>query len=111
MAKGSVLGAAVAAALVAAGIGAAHADVIDGNWCSVDGRHFSIKGATIVTEKGTTTQGDYGRHRFSYTVPAGDPSPGTQIFMVLVNELTVRLRRGTEATAPMEVWRRCEETS
>jgi hypothetical protein len=111
MAKGSIWGIAVAVVLVVASVGTALADVIDGNWCSTDGRHFSIRGSTIVTERGTTTQGDYSRHRFTYTVPASEPSPGTEIFMVLINELTVHLRRGTDASAPTETWRRCEETS
>ena len=31
---------------------AAMADVIDGNWCYRDGRHFSIRGPDIVTPAG-----------------------------------------------------------
>ncbi len=48
----------------------AFADVIDGNWCQADGRHLEIDGSTITTPGGNTIQGDYGRHTFTYTVPA-----------------------------------------
>jgi hypothetical protein len=44
-------GLAIVAALLISGVGAARADVIDGNWCNSDGRHFSIRGATISPRK------------------------------------------------------------
>jgi hypothetical protein len=31
--------------------------------------------------------------------------------MVLINEMTVRLRLGTDASAPVETWKRCDVTS
>ena len=104
-------GLAVAAALLIGGAGAARADAIDGNWCSTDGRHFSIRGATIITTEGTKAEGNYSRHAFSYTIPSPDPSAGAQVFMLLMNESTVRLRTGTDLTSPTQVWRRCDVTS
>jgi hypothetical protein len=104
-------GLAIVAALLMTGVGAARADVIDGNWCNSDGRHFSIRGATIVTEEGTKTEGNYSRHAFSYTIRSPDPSAGAQVFMLLINESTVHLRIGADPTSPTEIWRRCDVTS
>ena len=101
----------IVAALIG-GFGAARADAIDGNWCNGEGRHFSISGATIVTSEGTKTTGNYSRHAFSYTIPSPDPSAGAQVFMVLLNELTVRLRIGyADLQAPTQIWKRCDVTS
>jgi hypothetical protein len=101
---------AAAALLMVSGV-ASRADVIDGNWCNGEGRHFSISGLTFVTTEGTRTQGKYSRHAFSYTVPTPDPSAGAEIFMILLNETTVRLRVGSDSAAPTEIWRRCDVTS
>jgi hypothetical protein len=80
------------------------ADSIDGNWCHDQGKRMTIAGPTIVTPAGTRTQGDYGRHDFSYVVPAGDPGAGTKIDMRLMGEQHVQVREG--AAAPV-VWNRC----
>ena len=101
---------ALTVALFIGGAGAARADVIDGDWCS-EGRHFSIRGPTIVTPDGTTTQGAYSRHFFSYTVPAPDASAGSQVFMALLNETTVKLHIGADPAAPTQIWKRCDVTS
>jgi hypothetical protein len=85
------------------------ADVIDGNWCRDDGRRFSIEGPTIVTVTGHKTQGDYTRHSFRYTVPESDPGAGQDVFMRLLNELTLSLRVGADG-AP-EIWQRCKPTT
>lgn len=87
----------------------AKADVIDGNWCREDGRHFSIEGPNIVTQTGQQTKGDYTRHSFHYTVPPSDPGAGQDIFMQLLNELTLSLRVGAEGAS--EIWHRCKPTT
>src|SRR6185312_16283050 len=91
------LGAVVlAASLLAAG--GASADVIDGDWCATaDGRHFSIKGAEIVTPAGTRLEGSYTRHSFLYVVPPAEPGAGQTVAMILVNEETVNLRMAASA--------------
>ncbi|HLW89672.1 MAG TPA: hypothetical protein VKS78_00030 [Roseiarcus sp.] len=89
----------------------AHADVIDGNWCSDDGRRFSINGPAIITAEGVKTEGNYSRHAFSYTIPESEPSAGQQVFMILLNERTVRLRVGADPATPTEIWKRCDVTS
>ncbi|HZS81570.1 MAG TPA: hypothetical protein VFA50_01770 [Stellaceae bacterium] len=96
------------------GAGSARADVIDGDWCSLDGRQFSIKGPQIVTPAGTRTEGDYSRHYFTYVVPPGEKEAGATVSMTLVNENTVHLRRGdaggsgsSAASGAVEVWKRC----
>ena len=50
---------------------AANADAIDGDWCR-EGRHLSIDGPNITTPGGNAIQGDYDRHGFRYTAPAGE---------------------------------------
>jgi hypothetical protein len=102
------LGTAIAAfALLAAK--AAFADVIDGDWCRDDGHRFSIQGPTITTPGGQQTQGQYSRHSFRYTVPAGEQGSGQDIAMQLLNELTLRLTAGAEGTP--EIWHRCKPTT
>jgi hypothetical protein len=86
----------------------AKADVIDGNWCR-DERRFSIEGPTIVTVTGHKMQGDYTRHSFRYTVPATDPGAGQDVFMQLLNELTLSLRVGADGAS--EIWQRCKPTT
>jgi hypothetical protein len=98
------LAAVVAAVAVA---GSARADSIDGNWCFTDGRRMSIEGPKIVIPSGKAINGDYDRHGFRYTVPAGEREAGTVVSMLLVNEDLVQLRRGAAADAAPELWRRC----
>jgi hypothetical protein len=95
-----ILMAAIAACLAAPAL----ADSIDGNWCHDQGKRMTIAGPTIVTPAGTRTQGDYGRHDFSYVVPAGEPGAGTRIDMRLMGELHVQVKEGTAAPV---VWNRC----
>ena len=84
----------------------AHADAIDGDWCSTtEAKQFSIAGPNITTPAGTHTTGDYSRHAFAYIVPDGDPGAGQAIVMQLMNEEEVRVSvNGGEA----KIWRRCE---
>lgn len=89
----------------------ARADVIDGEWCSADGRHLTIKGPELVTPAGKHISGDYGRHSFNYVVPPAEPGSGQTVAMQLMNEMTVHLRQGADpaatAQAPVQVWKRC----
>lgn len=103
---------AVAAACLAPRL--AWADVIDGEWCTVDNtQHMVIDGPHIVTPGGHAIQGDYSRHRFSYLVPPGEPASGQTVFMVLVKPETVNSRTGTDAgaaaNAPVLVWHHCHQ--
>ena len=95
----------------AIGASPAWADAIDGHWCFTDGKRISIQGPAIVTPGGSHTQGDYGRHFFSYVVPKDDPDAGQTVSMALVNEDTVHLRIGTapaySSDGPAQVWHRC----
>ena len=82
----------------------AHADSIDGAWCKDQGQRMVIQGASILTPAGSRTHGDYGRHFFTYVVPAGDPGAGTQIRMVLLGEEHVQVQEGAAQPA---MWTRC----
>jgi len=86
------------------------ADAIDGHWCHNDGRRFSIRGPEIITPGGTTMNGNYSRHWFSYVVPAPEPGAGETIFMTLLNENTVATKRGETASAE-EIWIRCSPST
>ena len=86
-----------------------HADAIDGDWCSEDGRHLSIQGSKIITPSGTRMEGVYSRHSFLYVTPSSEPQAGQEVSMQLLSETAVNVRVGP--TAPSKVWRRCTETT
>jgi hypothetical protein len=98
--------AAVGLAVAGFAVGAARADVIDGDWCRADGRTMSIRGPDIVTPGGKTARGDYTRHSFVYVIPAGEAGEGETVSMILRNEYLVHARQGG-ADAPLQEWRRC----
>ncbi len=87
----------------------AMADVIDGDWCHDDGRHFSIQGPTIITPAGKPMQGQYTRHTFRYLAPADEAWAGQEISMQLLNELTLHLHIGSDGA--IQIWRRCKPTT
>ena len=89
---------------------AAHADVIDGDWCHDDGRRLSIRGPTIVTPGGAMLQGDYTRHSFQYTAPPTEASGGQPVSMTLRSETRVDVRVGGPS-ATFQVWHRCTATT
>ncbi|NKB50134.1 MAG: hypothetical protein GKS02_12330 [Alphaproteobacteria bacterium] len=86
----------------------AHADAIDGHWChSKDGR-IEISGPSIVTPGGTQLLGTYGRHSFAYVVPATEPAAGATLNMILIDDDTVHLTKGSDATSQTpQIWHRC----
>ncbi len=82
------------------------ADAIDGDWCSTAARrHLAIDGPRIVTPGGRTLQGDYSRHGFVYTAPAGEAEAGKRIDMRLVDDRTMRMR--IEGANTEDTWNRC----
>lgn len=102
--------AALAAFAIAVVSGPAHADAIDGDWCS-GASHLLIEGATIVTPARNKVEGRYTRYSFNYVVPAGEPGSGGEISMVMIRgQEMVHLRRAGQGGEP-EVWRRCKPIS
>jgi hypothetical protein len=103
------------AAAVALGAGVlptapALADAIDGDWCN-GANHMEIQGSTIVTPGRNKIEGQYGRYRFAYRIPAGEPGAGGEITMVMIRgQEMVHLTRPGQAGGP-EVWRRCKPIS
>ena len=77
------------------------ADAIDGQWC-LGASHFEINGQNIRMQGGNNITGNYHRHGFEYVVPPKEEGAGTQIVMVLLNEETVHLTRGTSAPEDVE---------
>jgi len=96
--------AALAVLLTATAPALAWADSIDGAWCHDSGKRMVITGPSIVTPAGTSTKGDYGRHDFTYVVPAGDPGAGTTIRMYLMGEMHVQVMEGSDKPV---MWDRC----
>ena len=97
----------VGSVVLVLGICSARADAIDGQWC-LGASHFEINGPSIRTPGGNDITGNYDRHGFSYLVPNNEEGAGTQVVMVLLNEETIRLTRGTSAP---ETWKRCKPVS
>ena len=83
----------------------ARADAIDGDRC-LGAKTMSIRGPDIVTPGGQRTKGDYTRHSFSYTIPAGEPGTGEIVAMILRGEYLLHARQGGQDAALQE-WRRC----
>lgn len=86
------------------------ADAIDGNWC-YGVKRLEIAGPQIVTPGGNKIQGIYGRHDFTYTVPAGEPGAGATVDMDLLGDNDLQLwptGRGADAQkAGAQMWKRC----
>lgn len=82
--------------------GPALADRIDGAWC-LKLRRMVIDGPNIQTPGGARITGDYARHFFRYTVPAGEAGAGSEVRMILHSEEEVEVQRGGAA----ETWHRC----
>jgi len=87
----------------------AHADAIDGDWCSTDGKRMSIRAEQITTPGGKQIQGNYSRHAFDYVVPAGEDGSGDVVNIILQGEYLALSRQGTVGGPPRE-WHRCKET-
>lgn len=100
---------AAAAALVFA-VTPAAADAIDGNWCN-GAKRLEISGPEIVTPGGNRIQGIYGRHDFTYTVPAGEPGAGATVEMDLLGDDDLRVwpngRSPDPVNAGARMWKRC----
>ena len=95
----------VAALALLASASAAHADVIDGQWCFLDGKRIEINGPRIRTPGGTQMTGDYDRHGFRYVVPAAEAGAGGTVVMRLVNDNVMQLTPPGSTTT--QVWNRC----
>jgi hypothetical protein len=94
------------AAILCLAAAPALADAIDGDWCSTAARrHLSIDGPKIVTPGGRTLQGEYSRHGFVYTAPAGETEAGRRVDLRLVNDRTMTFR--AEGGGGDEIWNRC----
>ena len=90
----------------------AHADQIDGDWCSATGKHLLIEGPAIRLPSGAEIIGDYRRHAFRYEGPEGDPEAGQVVEMRQLSDEEMTVVRSRNGTAePAETWKRCQATS
>jgi hypothetical protein len=92
------------------GLSPARADAIDGNWCN-GVKRLEISGPKILTPGGNSIDGVYGRHDFTYTVPAGEPGAGASVDMDLIGDDDMRVwpngRSADPEKAGMQIWKRC----
>lgn len=88
--------------------GIAHADALDGDWCSEEGNKLTIDGKIITTPAGRTIEGVYGRHRFQYTAPVGGWKSGKDIDIRQYSDTRMVLKAGDERETE---WRPCEHIS
>ncbi len=100
------------AVLMVFAAGSARADSLDGNWCSKNGQRLHIEGAKIMTPGGNSIQGDYGRHSFSYTVPAQEPGAGGFVFLQQWSEEKMKMYVGADEASARngsdgQEWNRC----
>jgi len=86
------------------------ADAIDGKWC-FGAKRLEISGPELLTPGGNKIQGQYGRHDFTYTVPAGEPGAGATVEMELLGDDDMRLwprgRTPDPQTAGAQMWKHC----
>lgn len=109
MRRAAAIGFAIAAL---ATVPPAHADALDGDWCSPSGQSLRIEGPSIRLPSGLTIEGHYHRHTFDYQAPANDPDAGQLVHIQQIDEQMMHLRRiGTGVPAEPELWRRCNVTS
>ncbi len=95
-------------------VGAAHADGLDGMWCSPDGQRITVDGLDVITPGGQRTTGVDGKYDFSYPVPANERNAGAVIWMTLVDENTARVStvsKEQRGPPPHGLWQRCAYTS
>ncbi len=94
---------------------AAHADSIDGTWCSErDYRQMTITGPNATLPGGRHIIGEYTRHRFSFSIPMPDADAGKMMVLRLMGELLmVSVITSADGSMPSEPenWKRCELTS
>ncbi|MEP1209136.1 MAG: hypothetical protein ABJM29_20635 [Rhizobiaceae bacterium] len=84
------------------------ADALDGDWCNPTDGKLTIDGPTIITPAGQSVKGNYGRHRFTYTAPAGDWQAGQDIVIQQYNEQLMELKIGDQQGRK---WRPCQVVS
>lgn len=101
---------AAVAVVVLFGPSPVRADAIDGNWCN-GVKRLEISGDKIVTPGGNKIDGIYGRHDFTYTVPAGEPGAGASVDMDLIGDDDLRVwpngRSPDPEKAGAQMWKRC----
>ena len=92
--------------------GTALADRIDGNWCTGSTQRIEINGPKISLNNRPAFDGQYSRHEFLYTVPAGEDHAGDQVYLRLRGEedMTSYTIKNNEAVDPVE-WKRCQAIS
>jgi len=82
----------------------AYADQIDGRWCN-KGRQVTIESPAIITPSGKRVNGEFDRHSFSYTIPAGEKYAGEKgEFEVQHDDLVHFTRSGS---SQFEEWEPC----
>ena len=92
----------------------AHADQIDGQWCSPSGETMSIEGQNVVTPAGNKVTAKYARHRINYQIPAGERHAGGKIYADQIDDEHIRvtlIKKVQIEPGAHDTWTRCEFVS
>ena len=84
------------------------ADALDGDWCNPNDGKLTVDGSKIITSGGVEVIGNYTRHRFEYTAPAGDWQAGKSIILRQFSDELMELSIGGGKGVP---WRPCQVVS
>ena len=80
------------------------ADAIDGTWCH-KGQRVKIEGPIIITPSGKKVKGEYDRHTFLYTIPAGEPHAGEKGDFTVQHDTLAHFTRS--GSSQFEEWEPC----
>lgn len=93
---------------------AASAASMDGAWCSPDGERMIVDGLRVTTPDGNTVIGEDRGRAFRFTLPDGEFGAGTEIWLELEADDSLRvsrLRNDTVGPPPHDSWIRCDPVS
>ena len=86
----------------------AMADALDGDWCNPNDGKLTVDGSKIITPGGIEVIGNYTRHRFDYTAPAGDWQAGKSIVLQQFSDELMEVSVDGGKGVP---WRPCQVVS
>lgn len=87
---------------------------LDGAWCSPDGERIIVDGPRATTPGGNTVTGEDRGRAYRFTLPDGEFGAGTEIWLELEDDGTLRvsrLRDNTLGPPPHDAWTRCDPVS
>ena len=105
----------IAVSAVLVQINFAHADQIDGKWCSLDGKSLNVNFTDVTTPGGNKVKANYNRHHIDFIIPAGEEDEGSKFGADQMNDNQIRVTI-TEAdgeSRPPNIWaaQKCKDVT